>query len=275
VFQLSQANFNSLSNMQFSALLFTLVSVSHVYAEDFTYGLNDPHGPSHWGDKQEDQLCKTGQKQSPVNIFASANAAGNVPTYRWVDGLANIPFHHNGHSVEADLSTFNNIVSYSQGGVSHDYKVAQFHFHSPSEHQIMSKSADAEVHFVAKPVGAAPQGFPAAIVTAVLYYRSPGGANSHLQKSAGFLRAVIDNIPSATANQKTIPALNLLKFATKHLKNVNNVYTYDGSLTTPPCSEGIKWFVFMDKAVIKSNDFTALGTAIGFQNARPVTRTMH
>jgi len=204
-----------------------------------------------------------------VKITATAsNAAGSAPVYKWL-AVTSVPFKHNGHSVEADLSGSNNIVSYSQGGVSHDYKVAQFHFHTKAENLHGSKLFDAEVHFVAKPVGATPQGFPAAIVTGVWFSSQESTA-----KPSDFFSTVMAHVPTTKDAQTTIPSLDLKQFASSFFAT-KNFFTFDGSLTTPPCTEGIKWFVLLDPLKATSNDIGKFNDIFKpFGNARPFQRTL-
>jgi carbonic anhydrase len=113
---------------------------------------------------------------------------------------------------------------------SSEFKVAQFHVHSPSEHQIDGKNMDLEMHFVHTYM----DGSLGAVI-GVFFDRAEGGDGDNL-----FLNQ-LEGIFTATGNTRTNQKINVEGFLDS--LNKDDFWSYDGSLTTPPCTEGIKWTV--------------------------------
>jgi len=204
-------------------------------------------GPEHWGEIDPTYAtCGTGTKQSPINITA--------PNEK---DLANIVFHYqpsevnilnNGHTVQ---------VNYDAGSYiewdSVRYDVAQFHYHAPSEHTIDGKSFAAEIHIVHKNADG-----QLAVVGILL---KEGAENKAF---APF----INNLPVEKTDAKDAGAkINAADF----LPTAQTTYRYSGSLTTPPCSEGVSWLVMTTPVELSSAQLNKLD-ALFENNNRPVQK---
>jgi len=131
------------------------------------------------------------------------------------------------------------------------YELIQFHFHTPSEHTISGKPAAAELHLVHRSADGV------LAVIGVLVQRGPeSAALAPLWKSLPAVEG-----PAHLVNGR-INALDLLPAR-------RTTYRYDGSLTTPPCSEGVKWLV-MTTPITMSDQQLARLTAIIHTDSRPV-----
>jgi carbonic anhydrase len=134
------------------------------------------------------------------------------------------------------------------------YELLQFHFHQPSEHLISGKAAEMEAHFVHQN-----QATGDLVVLAVLM--SEGEMSQALE-------SIWQQIPRSDAQTSqvsdlTINALQLLP------ENSRQYYRYQGSLTTPPCSEIVTWLVLKQPVSVSKAQLTRFFQAIG-NNARPV-----
>lgn len=209
------------------------------------WGYEGEHGPAHWGEmKAEYKQCQAGLEQSPVDIGDATKS-----------DLAKIEFNYkpspikivnNGHTIQVNYSGDSTIKVGSQV-----YKLVQFHFHSPSENTVKKKAYDMELHLVHKN----DQGELA--VVGVLM--QDGAANKTLDP-------VWANLPKEINKEAVLTAqIN----AADLLPAKQAFYHFKGSLTTPPCSEGVQWFVMKDPTTVSSQQVKTFVATVG-NNARPV-----
>lgn len=203
-------------------------------------------GPAHWGDLNPDwALCKTGTEQSPVDIPSSAPVNPANVAYNYDPTALNIV--NNGHTIQ---------VNYDPGsaieieGVT--YELKQFHFHALSEHTVDGKYADMEMHLVHQ---SADGGY--AVVGVFI--------NSGAENPA--FAPVWDHLPATASEPETIPGVRVN--ADDLLPAERTYYRYNGSFTTPPCTEGVKWVV-LSQDVSMSTDQIGAFTDIMHDNYRPV-----
>ncbi len=201
--------------------------------EEWTY--EGETGPTHW---EELGFIEGGNEQSPINIVTSEVLPVGAP---WEETISYSPttfkMFNNGHTVEAVAETENNTVTIDN----ETYTLEQFHFHTPSEHQINGENADMELHLVNKDE----EGNIAVLGVLI----NEGAENAELAKMWSSLPAKVTSEEEATEITEQIDPMMLLP--TDRTK-----YEYSGSLTTPPASEHVKWFVFaqpieMSKAQIE------------------------
>jgi carbonic anhydrase len=181
-------------------------------------------GPEHWGDLNPDfAACKNGKEQSPINIETSQviedeKTADLVINYKPTE----FSLSNNGHTIQGNPLTKDN--SFFVGNK--EYKLTQFHLHTPSEHQINGKNFDLEFHFVNE---------NATNQLAVLGLMvKEGASNPFLEKAWN----VIPTEETTEAVKLTEP-IDLMSLLPKDTDS----FQYKGSLTTPPCSEDVKWIV--------------------------------
>jgi carbonic anhydrase len=218
-------------------------------AQEFTY-FGDS-GPAHWGALSADwEACGIGRIQSPMDVGRLTLLTSRSRRLSVDYGHTTGEIFNNGHTIEVATEGANLLML---RGV--EYELDQFHFHTPSEHRFAGRGFDMEMHLVHK---------SAAGDTAVV------GMFLRRSRSSGQLAAVFANLPAVDAplNTRTpLPPFNLRSFLPKSLTN----YRYLGSLTTPPCTEGVHWVVLEDVMTVSDEDMAQFTRRIAF-NARPVQR---
>ncbi len=206
---------------------------------------NGAGGPDQWGlMKPEFSACANGTRQSPIDIRSGVRVDLEPiqfdyrPTgFRVVD---------NGHTIQVNLEGGNSIEVQGRR-----YDLLQFHFHRPSEERIDGRQFDMVAHLVHKD----PEGRLA--VVAVLLDR--GSAHPLVQ-------TVWNNLPLEKGSEVAVRA----NLDMNHLLPADRRYfTYMGSLTTPPCSEGVLWMV-MQQPVPIANEQISVFSRLYPMNARPI-----
>ena len=215
------------------------------HGKEAHWGYEGEHGPTHWGDmKPEFKQCEAGLEQSPVDIGDVTK--GDLAKIEFNYQPSPIKVLNNGHTIQVNYSGDSSIKIGSQV-----YKLVQFHFHSPSENTIKKKSFDMELHLVHK------NDKGELAVVGVLMQN--GAANKTLDP-------VWANIPKEINKEATLTAqIN----AADLLPAKRSFYHFKGSLTTPPCSEGVQWFVMKEPATVSAAQVKSFVAAVG-TNARPV-----
>lgn len=222
--------------------------------------------PAHWGYEGEDgpaqwasltpvyALCGEGKNQSPINIVKT-DAKGGA-TWKLDYKTTSLRIAHtehmdniidNGHTIQVTVDegstfTFGDKI----------FSLKQFHFHTPSEHTLDGQHAPMEMHMVHQ----SKDGSLAVVGVLIQEAKAP---NENFAK-------IIANLPSAKGETKHITDVTLeLKV---HLPKDNYAYHYMGSLTTPPCSEGVQWLVLRDPVLLTKDQIEAFSSRIG-PNNRP------
>jgi carbonic anhydrase len=205
-------------------------------------------GPQAWGQmKPEFNVCAIGKRQSPINIEESATLQGPAEALQFNYTASSGVVVNNGHTIQVDLYGDNTLTV--RGSV---YKLLQFHFHTPSEEQINYRNAAMVAHLVHK--NAQDQ---LAVVAVLL---DPGLANALISK-------VWTYMPLDANDQVRMPTgivdMNEL------LPKDQRYYQFIGSLTTPPCTEGVLWMVLKQPTQL-SREQIRLFQQLYPNNARPV-----
>jgi len=203
---------------------------------------------------------EVGAKQTPINIESSKAISAALPELAFE--YENTPFEveNTGHVVE---------VPYEEGSTVHlgqsvtdTYELAQFHFHAPSEHTIDGKTFDAEAHLVHRNI------LGEVVVVGVLLTKSEATEGNVFDE---IVRAAPLAEGSAAVEGVSLNALALLP-------DERSYFTYTGSLTTPPCTESVRWFVMQKPVPVSSFVIQQLHTVAGLfpgyngypNNNRPV-----
>jgi carbonic anhydrase len=205
-------------------------------------------GPQAWGQLKPDfSTCSSGKRQSPINIENGATLQGPAEPVQFAYAPSNGTVVNNGHTIQVDVQGDNTIVV--RGST---YRLLQFHFHTPSEEQINFKRYPMVAHLVHK------NNEGQLAVVAVLL--DEGAASPFIDK-------VWTYMPLDSGDRVRIPAglLNL----TELLPTDQRYYQFMGSLTTPPCSEGVLWMVLKTPVTLSRGQYR-LFTQIYPNNARPV-----
>ncbi len=184
----------------------------------------DSVGPAKWGTLAGDETCGTGKQQTPINVVTGAAKAQDLPDLVFGYKPSHLSILNNGHT---EQMTYDPGSTLGRLGSKDSWKLAQFHFHAPSEHTVDGASFPMEVHLVH--VDAA--GKPAVVVGVFI---KAGRENAGLTKAFQVL--------PAHSGDKSEPAGETVNAGTL-LPADRTFFTYAGSLTTPPCTEGITWYV--------------------------------
>jgi carbonic anhydrase len=206
------------------------------------------NGPAKWGSlKPEFNICAIGKRQSPINIDEGSTLQGPAEPIAFNYTGSNGTVVNNGHTIQVDVQGDNFITV---RGVS--YRLLQFHFHTPSEEQINGTRYPMVAHLVHKNDDG-----QLAVVGIML---DVGLANVLLDK-------VWTYMPLDAGDRVRMPrgVLNLNEL----LPADQRYYQFIGSLTTPPCSEGVLWMVMKQPVQISRNQLRLFRQLYPF-NARPV-----
>lgn len=202
-------------------------------------------GPTHWSELDPSYAaCGAGKSQSPID-FTDTNA----------QDLENIVFYYqssevrilnNGHTVQVNYDPGSYIEADGQR-----YNVVQYHYHAPSEHAVDGKLFAAELHIVHKNANG-----QYAVVGILL---NDGSENPAYQPFLG-------SLPNEESQEKD---MGIMINAADLLPALQTTFRYRGSLTTPPCTEGVSWFVMTDPVQLSAAQIAAL-TKVFDGNNRPV-----
>ena len=211
------------------------------------WGYVGEQGPAHWGDlAPEFATCKDGTTQSPVDLSYARRVDYEPLSFHYrSDTLA---VTNNGHTMQVASGPGSFLVVNG-----HEYALQQFHFHTPSEHLIQGVPAAMELHLVHRDA----RGNIA--VVAVLI--NPGLRNNST------LKRIADALPPAEGESfyGRQVAINPLFLLPPH----RSYFSYPGSLTTPPCTEGVDWFVMAEPVEVDAGLIAQFRQAMG-ANARPI-----
>ncbi|KAF2709747.1 carbonic anhydrase [Pleomassaria siparia CBS 279.74] len=190
-----------------------------------TFGYDGLIGPLNWASlAEENQVCKSGKTQSPINILdAEVTLATEKPTLDIPE--QKVEFENLGTTIEVVV---NGTTKF--GGT--DFRLKQFHMHTPSEHRINDEYYPLEVHMVHEGVSDT----SSLAVISILFQLSTGASNPLLSGLQPHLKAI--------AEPGTKTEIESLDFASviEHVQTTG-LFQYNGSLTTPPCAEGITFLI--------------------------------
>ena len=207
-----------------------------------TWGYTGKHGPEHWaGD------CAGGKSQSPIDLDEATPGRGDLALNYTTSPLELVD---DGLILEARLDGRGTLKT---GGV--QYNLARLSFRSPAEHRHGDETHGLEAQLLHHDAAGA--------TAMVSIFFKEGNANPLLAKI--MQRLSMDRSPEsppATNTVLTIDLNDVLPATTNHV-------AYSGSLTTPPCSEGVSWFVMATPVEASAAQLTALHEIIG-GNVRPV-----
>ena len=202
------------------------------------------NGPEHWGDLSKDyHLAKDGKQQSPINLVSPILEATPKLSFDYKPAKINVVY--NGHTVEE---------MEEDGCVSirgHKFLLKQFHFHAPSEHTVDGKHFAMEMHLVHKD--------EAGRIAVVGVLIKQGKRNSAFESLWGYLPTKVNK---TVKNEMQVNAQEMLPRS-------HGYYHYLGSLTTPPCTQNVQWYV-LEEPIELSKEQIAKFTSIINHNNRPI-----
>jgi carbonic anhydrase len=193
-------------------------------------------------------MCGIGKNQSPIDLAQFTEAELKPMKMRYKAAASEIL--NNGHTVQ---------VNYAPGSAltvdGREFELKQFHFHSPSENTLNGKHFPLEGHLV----HADKDGNLA--VVAVIF--AEGKANPLLAK-------LWKQMPAKKGDKNALPAGMIVSAM---LPASRDHYSFNGSLTTPPCSEGVRWLVIKQPASASKEQVERFSKTLGIENNRPVQPT--
>jgi carbonic anhydrase len=198
---------------------------------EHTWDYSVSKGPSHWGDlKPEFAACKNGHRQSPIDIRNPQKA--DLPPIQFDYKPSPLHIIDNGHTVMINYGPGSSITV---GGKR--YELKQFHFHRPSEETINGKRYEMVVHLVH-----ADQEGKLAVVAVLLQT----GEDNPL------VHELWNDLPKEKEKEEDLDSVQI--DVAGLLPADRGYYTYAGSLTTPPCSENVTWYVLKHSLTVSAGE---------------------
>jgi len=228
--------------------LFAVTALCHGlqgHAEGKHWAYGGHVGPGEWGTLDKAfATCKLGKVQSPIDIRGPK--AADLPAIKFDYKPSPLRVIDNGHTIQVNYAPGSSI---EVGGTR--YELVQFHFHKPSEESIDGKRRDMVAHFVHKDASG-----KLAVVAVLL---QTGAANP-------VVAALWNNLPAHKESEVDVKGAQI--DPADLLPRDRGYYTFEGSLTTPPCSEGVRWFVLKTPMTVAASELTAFARLYPM-NARP------
>jgi len=234
----------------FAAPALLALAVSCAFASDnqlpnWTY---EGHaGAEHWGNLHSDYMtCKQGQAQSPIEIHHSAVAAAELTPIGFEYAPSPAKVANNGHTVQVDFADAGHIMLGEER-----FHLHQFHFHTPSEERVNGEHYPMVAHMVHRSEAGE------LAVVAVLF-------------KEGEKHEALDKVFASMPEEVHAKAELAEAFHPAHLlPEEQDYYHYIGSLTTPPCTEGVRWHVLKQPVEISAEQIATFKQLYPM-NARPV-----
>ena len=213
---------------------------------DIEWGYEEEIGPNLWGELSPDfGVCQAGQQQSPVDLQSALPA--KLPELQLSYKKEKLRIINNGHALQINTDPGNRITL---GGK--NFELLQFHFHHPSEHAVKGQRYLMETHFVHRNEKGE------FVVLGVLMQEG---------KKNDMLQLILESMPAIAGPEHTIDNVNI--DMVQLLPVDQSAYQYFGSLTTPPCSELVRWIVFQQPIEISKQQAEEFGKVFP-SNARPL-----
>ena len=228
--------------------VFAVASIAGAAEAGWSY--SGTTGPTKWAAlSKEFKECKAGEesKQSPIDIQDAKTRKGDLPGLLFNYKTVPLKVVDDGHTIK---------VNYPSGSLvsieGKRYELTEINFHKPAEEKVDGKGHDMDAHLVHK----GPDG--KLMVLAVLM--DAGKENK-------FIKSVWDNLPKEKGKETSVDAVKIN--AVDLLPTEKGYYTYAGSLTTPPCTEQVTWYVLKTPIQVSSDQISRFGR-IYPNNARPI-----
>jgi carbonic anhydrase len=218
--------------------------------EEPKFGYTNLDGPLAWhGLSAENMLCAQGQRQSPISVTGdnSSPAAGSSLAFDITDFPEGGELLNLGTTLEVEANGTMALNNKS-------YTLAQFHFHTPSEHRINGEYYPMEVHFV----------FQAADESLAVVGQMVEVAA--MEVPAAFISSVFANLDRAGETGAAVETAPINFTALKEHIAASTIWQYEGSLTTPSCDEGVSWNVVENPLFISSTTYRQIKSVIKFNS---------
>ncbi len=225
-----------------TGMLFAGVTGAGHHAEHKHWGYKGSEGPQHWGEiDPKFRMCRLGANQSPVNMSRFIEA--KLPPLKITYAGISHDVVNNGHTIKVttqgkDIVVVDDIP----------FTLVQYHFHTPSENILNGKHFPMEAHFVHQSKDGE------YLVIALMFQE--GEKNRALEK------VLADLDPRVNHTKKLKEMFNPGDFFPKKL----DYYRYDGSFTTPPCTEGVRWIVIKQPVEASKEQIAKMHKIMGSNN---------
>ncbi|MEZ5380934.1 MAG: carbonic anhydrase family protein [Microthrixaceae bacterium] len=204
-------------------------------------------GPDNWGSLGDEYAtCSSGTEQSPIDLTGATSE--DIADISFNYGEIPLSIFNNGHTIEVEAEAGNSIELEGT-----EYAVKQFHFHAGSEHVIDGSQFPLEMHIVHST-----EDEKLAVVGVMVEVGAENEA----------LASVFDNIPTEVSEEGEVVDGATVDLSAA-LPDAQTYYQYSGSLTTPPCSEGVSWQVLETPIEVSQAQLDAF-TEVVDGNFRPV-----
>lgn len=225
-----------------------------VRPEEWSY--EGERAPNNWGKLSPVySLCGSGKSQSPINITEHSKNDHHSWSFKYDATDLHIAHNEhmeeiidNGHTIQVTVDNGSHFIFNET-----EYELKQFHFHTPSEHTIDGKNLPMEAHFVH-------QSSDGKLAVVSILFKEGQLKNPTIAK-------LIEHLPTLKGEVKHPE--NVVLNLGEHIPDHESVYTYSGSLTTPPCSEDVQWLILSEKMEATKEQIAAFSSVIG-PNNRPV-----
>ena len=219
-------------------VVWVLVLPSHG-EEEIHWTYSGRHGPEHWAELSEAFVaCGVGLNQSPIDIVNPIEA--DLPPLERSHRGSTANLVNNGHTLQVNVEPGSWLTAEGL-----KFELLQFHFHSPSEHHIQGESFPLEAHLVHRNAKS-----ELAVVAILFRYGAPNPSLAAIQASA------VSEIGKIVQLDIALEDLGKVSAQEKY-------YRYSGSLTTPPCTEGVRWYVLEATRSVSREQVSAFVDLIG------------
>jgi carbonic anhydrase len=221
--------------------------------QESKWDYSNQRGPEQWGELSPDYvLAAIGGSQSPIDIVTKDVITADLPHLEFETRPTALTVMNNGHTIQVLAPGGSTLEFRGQ-----KYTLTQYHFHAPSEHTIDGEHAEVEIHFVHS------DGAGHLAVVAVLYDE---GEEDH----PVFLSILKDDAPVKLGKEKVFAdkKIDVAEYFPRSRKQ-HKYFMYDGSLTTPPATEGVRWFICTETARLSRGQIDSL-KELYFHNNRPI-----
>ena len=233
-----------------------MFSAFHVCAQEDNVH-NNKYDEEHWLDYWENldsecSVCENGGTQSPINISGCRKGDLDYLEFSYME--TSLKVINNGYTIK---------VEYERGSAvtidKKEFTLLEFHFHHPSEHKIRGSSYDMEIHFVHRN--------ESKWFAVVSVFIKEGKHNDTIE-------TIWNNIFEGIDGKNELALIPITLNPEDLLPDERAYYHYYGSLTTPPCSEGVNWYIFKSPIEMSKAQIKKFESVIGF-NARPIQPLNH
>ncbi len=236
------------SKIKFGLLALTLFASGCAFTNKHHthWSYKGQHGPKYWGTMNSDYAtCKNGVNQSPIDLAKLIEA--ELPPLGLAYRSGGYEIVNNGHTIQVNYQPGSSLSVGNQV-----FELKQLHFHTPSENQINGHSYPLEAHLV----HADKDGNLAVI--AVLFEQGEENPT---------IKSIWESMPEKAGEKNK---LQTMISADDILPSHQDYYRYNGSLTTPPCTEGVTWLVMKQPLSVSKQQIKQFESLLDHPNNRPI-----